>query len=92
MARALADTREAKLERDKAVRDLHAFQLEAQSWKQEVVASKASVRSIKIHSTKPQFILFNIADTGRAHCAYCWSSSVLICDHHLDRFHIKQKH
>jgi len=52
VARALADTREAKLERDKAVRDLHAFQLEAQSWKQEVVASKASVRSIEIRFNK----------------------------------------
>ncbi|KIM43118.1 hypothetical protein M413DRAFT_9890 [Hebeloma cylindrosporum] len=48
VARALADAREAKLERDKAVRDLHAFQLEAQSWKQEVVASKASLTQAEL--------------------------------------------
>lgn len=43
VARLNAEVREAKLERDKAVKDLHAFQLESHNWKQEIVAAKASV-------------------------------------------------
>jgi len=44
VARAMAEIREAKIERDKAYKELHATQMESQSWKQEVVTTKAAVR------------------------------------------------
>ncbi|KAF8964363.1 hypothetical protein BDZ97DRAFT_902787 [Flammula alnicola] len=48
VAHAMADTRDAKMERDKAFRELHACQLESQSWKQEVAASKAALSQAEL--------------------------------------------
>ena len=38
------ETHEARAERDKIARDLHATTLEAQGWKQEASDAKAAVR------------------------------------------------
>jgi hypothetical protein len=46
VARAMNETREAKMERDIALKDLHNSHLDLQSWKQELAASKAAVRLI----------------------------------------------
>ncbi|PPQ87556.1 hypothetical protein CVT25_006199 [Psilocybe cyanescens] len=43
VARMVVDVREAKTDRDKATRELHAVQLEAQNWKQEIVTTKAVI-------------------------------------------------
>ncbi|KDR82788.1 hypothetical protein GALMADRAFT_238322 [Galerina marginata CBS 339.88] len=48
VARAAADTREAKTERDKAFKELHSCQLEAQSWKQEAGASKSALAQAEL--------------------------------------------
>lgn len=46
VARMGVEVREAKADRDKAIRELHTFQLEAQGWKQEIVTTKAAVRTL----------------------------------------------
>ncbi|RDB17993.1 hypothetical protein Hypma_000831 [Hypsizygus marmoreus] len=48
VARATAEAREARIERDQAVEALHASQLEGQGWKQEVSSCKASLQQAEI--------------------------------------------
>ncbi|KAF9483371.1 hypothetical protein BDN70DRAFT_918432 [Pholiota conissans] len=43
VARAMNETREARLERDKALKDLHNSHLDLHSWKQELASSKAAL-------------------------------------------------
>lgn len=53
VARAVAETREMRVERDKAFKDLHTAHLETQSWKQEASTSKAAVRSPLMIAWRP---------------------------------------
>lgn len=48
MARTASEIREAKAERDKALKSLHASHLESQSWKQELTSCKAAVSLIRL--------------------------------------------
>ncbi len=48
IAHATAELRDARVERDKAIKDLHMAQLESQSWKQEAAATKAVVSCIRV--------------------------------------------
>ncbi|KAF8908863.1 hypothetical protein CPB84DRAFT_1766175 [Gymnopilus junonius] len=48
VARSVAETREARTERDNAVRELHLCQLEVQSCKQEAAASKAALAQAEL--------------------------------------------
>ncbi|KAH9480315.1 hypothetical protein JR316_0006913 [Psilocybe cubensis] len=48
VARMCVELREAKADRDKAVRELHVFQLEAQGWKQEIVSTKAALSQAEL--------------------------------------------
>jgi hypothetical protein len=69
------------MERDNALRDLHTFQLEAQSWKQEVAASKASVRLTQIDFTDRQFIYFwNISSHRPNSLCVCVSQFTVVDD------------
>ncbi|TFK40536.1 hypothetical protein BDQ12DRAFT_664282 [Crucibulum laeve] len=55
VTRAVAETREARNERDKAVKELHTTQLEWQAWKQETAACKASLQQAEltiVHQTE----------------------------------------
>lgn len=42
----MAEVLDARVERDKALKDLHTAQLESQSWKQETASTKAVVSYI----------------------------------------------
>ena len=44
IAHAVAEAREARAERDRAMKDLRLLQLESQSWKEDTASSKAAVR------------------------------------------------
>lgn len=47
----MAETREAKAERDKAMKDLRVLQLESQSWKEGAASSRAAVRLLSYNLT-----------------------------------------
>ncbi|KAF9568793.1 hypothetical protein CPC08DRAFT_702388 [Agrocybe pediades] len=56
VARAMAEAREARVDRDKAYKDLHTAQMESQSWKQEVITTKAAL-------TQAELTIANQAET-----------------------------
>lgn len=52
----MAETCEARAERDKAMKDLRVMQLESQSWKEDAASSRAAVRLLTCNSKFPKLI------------------------------------